>query len=259
MLNRSSLTLIAAMATSIPSLSQQPVDVMKNECSDGSAQVLLLPGSDFDGVLSSLLFTLSWDTTDTPLQPTLWQLPEQAAMLALAPSGPALIAGTRKFQRYAGIGLVPLSDLDTAMHAGQSFAIAQVSASSARIANEPWLQERAHNGAFYISLNGLDKTGEVIQALNVDQSASPGSFLIAPNPWTSGAVQYELLMERGGLLRFSLIDSRGQEAWSWTTDHGAGHARGQLSLPVALAPGQYTLWASHSGLNHSLPFSVLGR
>lgn len=149
------------------SLAQLPaVDISAVAVPGDQVEIRLRPDASFNGVLSSVVFTLEWPeaggaTLDAPLQDV-----PQVQYCYVAPSGTGHQQDGRRFQVYAGFGTVPLSNLGAAWQAGQEVVLCRVPViggpASVSISTAAWTA--ANNGSYYISLNGEDRTGSIYGA-----------------------------------------------------------------------------------------------
>ncbi|MFZ1693162.1 MAG: T9SS type A sorting domain-containing protein [Flavobacteriales bacterium] len=240
---------------------QQRVDIQLNRADDGTQQVLLIPAEDFDGLLSNLVITLVWDSTRCQQPPILRQTPEQSSVLPLSPSGPAFSNGAQNYRKYTGVGLVPLNESTMRMQAGKSLCIARIDGDAgcpASISDAPWLRERRHNGAFYISLNGHNKTGSVIQSGIAAVSAEGPALSISPNPYSGGPLSYSINAHDDGQAQVTMQDARGRRVGEWLIAVRKGSNTGTLS-PSALAAGSYTVRVFVGTLDATVPLAVTER
>lgn len=255
--------LLLATIASLPALAfgQQRVDIQLHRGDDGALKVLLTAANDFDGLLSSLVFTLAWDTTRMAAEPILSQSPEQHLAIPLAASGPAFSVGATKYRKYAGIGMTPLFEGPLRLQAGKSLCIAQVDGllpEAAHISQASWLRERRHNGAFYVSLNGADMTGQVMSASDGATPLAGPDFSIAPNPYGGGPLTYAFFAQEDGMVQLTLFNAQAKQVAHWTISTMAGNNTGVL-LPPSLAPGAYSVRSRSAGMDKTVPLMVVER
>lgn len=233
--------LLAAGLLPILLQAQQRVDIQLHRADDGAMEVLLLPSEDFDGVLSSIVFTLACGGPSSDA-PSFSQTPAEALLLPIAQSGPDLMQGDIAHRRFAGIGLTPMSEAGARLQAGKSYRIGRFEGmATGSLVDAAWLKNRRNNGAYYISLNGLDVTGVVI-ATGAPADA-PGDALrieLAPNPYTGGRLSYVLRSAQAGTALVTMTDEQGKAVEEWRLSVQAGSAAGVLDARPH-APGAYQI------------------
>ena len=251
----------AACLLPVMAMAQQRVDIQLNRIDDGSDQVLLIAEQDFDGLISNLVLTLAWDSTQCLQDPVLRQSAEQSMVLPLSPSGPAFSNGGMKFRKYTGVGLVPLHESAVRLLAAKSLCIARIEGEAgcaASISAEPWLRERRHNGAYYVSLNGLDKTGRVIAPAAGAVPAEGPAVAVSPNPYSGGPLSYSIHAGAAGNASMTLEDSQGRRVGEWPITVRQGSNTGTIS-PASLAAGRYTVRVALHGRDATVPLAVMAR
>lgn len=256
------LSLLFAASSSYAAFAQHRVDARLHRADDGASEILILPEADFDGVLSSLVITLSWDSTPTSAPPLISQSPMESMLLPMAPSGPTFTEGGRCYRKFVGLGMIPMHEAGARLQQGKSFRIGRIegaASGSVAIVDAPWLKDRRHNGAYYISLNGQDKTGRVI---GPDEdgaaSAEQGGLILAPNPYHGGPLSYTLSSTSDGKARLVLMDANGKRVMESSIAVRAGINNGSI-MPPSLAAGSYTARVTSDDQEMSFPFSVVGR
>lgn len=257
-LPHAALALTALLA--VPVLAQPSVDIDLHGNSSGGIEVQLTPETDFYGVPSSLVFTITWDGAAASTVPELQQSAEQRALLPLAPSGPVHEVGDKRYRIYSGIGLTPLQDAGQLWRGGMSAAIGtfeQGMPNDITIADDAWVKERRHNGAFYISLNGFDRTGAVRGASSTREDTGAFSLSVAPNPWNAGPLAVELRGVPEGELRLELTDASGKSIWSHTYDNADVLFRTDIRTDTQLSAGTYTLTVRMADAQKSRSITVI--
>jgi len=242
-------------------MAQQRVDIQLHRAEDGTQQVLLIPAEDFDGLISNLVLTLAWDSARCQQDPILRQTAEQTFALPLAPSGPTFSNGAWKYRKYTGVSLVPLQESALRMQAGKSLCIARIDGDAgcgSSISDAPWLRERRHNGAYYVSLNGHKRTGSVIQSGQATEPASDPGISISPNPYSGGPLSYSIYAHGDGQAHVTMQDARGRRVGEWLIAVRQGGNLGTIS-PPGIAAGSYTVRVSVDGRDATVPLSVTER
>lgn len=249
-----------AASFAVPVLAQPSVDIDLHGNRSGGIEVQLTPETDFDGVPSSLVFTVTWDGAAAATVPELQQSAEQRALLPLAPSGPVHEVGDKRYRIYSGIGLTPLQDVGQLWRGGMSTSIGTFEPGTPNditIADDAWVKERRHNGAFYISLNGLDRTGIVRGATSTREDARAFAISVAPNPWNGGPLAVELRGVPEGELRLELTDALGKSIWSHTYDNTDMLFRTNIRSDTQLSAGTYTLMVKTLDAQNSGSITVM--
>ena len=145
-------------------MAQPKVDIRLVDDGKGAIQVVLRPDGEFNGLFSSLVFTVRWKAGgDAKLGTASQQAPELQYMTT-NPSGPMAEAGGYRYQIYAGFGMIALSSLKTAWATGQEITLMTIPVTggpaSFEIVNDAFTAK--NNGDYYAALNGLDRTGKVL-------------------------------------------------------------------------------------------------
>ena len=112
------------------------------------------------GLLSNVVFTLKWDETD----PIVFGDPEPVTYLtALDASGPVLSDNGFNYQIFAGFGFVPTQLEDSTM-----IRIPKTGFGDIELTNDPFITNILNNGEFYVSINGVDVTGEILDPVDIN-------------------------------------------------------------------------------------------
>lgn len=238
--NRFFHVLLAATLAPGVLCAQQKVDIQLHRADDGATEILLIPTEDFDGVLSSIVFTVAWDGA-SPNGPSLLQTPAEALLLPIAQSGPDLEQGERAYRRFVGIGLTPMAEAEARLQAGKSFRIGRIAGAAVNLEDDLWLKDRRKNGAYYISLNGRDVTGEVIASGTATDAWDDALHIeLAPNPYTGGPLSYVVRSAQEGAAVVTMTDEHGKTVEAWRLAVQIGSTKGMLS-PRPHAPGSYQI------------------
>lgn len=203
-----------------------------------AVEVRVRPTSDFDGLFSSIVFTLR-----TTSGVTLGAVSNDALSgTHVAASGPTMADGDHQHQVYTGFGFTPFTELGIAWEAGAGYAVCTIAyegVGTIELVND--VTTSAHNGDYYISLNGLDRTGLIYDnattAIAEDEDPITDALLVWPNP-TSGPVNVAL-DDFDGQVTLDVLDALGQVVISTRTSD----AMGRLDLGAAAA-GRYMVRAT---------------
>lgn len=177
------LLLVCAIGAS----AQPNVDIGLYDNGSGQLQVRLRPDGPFEGLVSSIVFTIRWsDASGATLGLVSQQSPE-SLYLPTGKSGPMQTDGGYRYQIFAGVSLVTLMDAETAWAAGEEVVLCQIPVNGSayfEIVNDAWTGDVGHNGDYYVSLNGQNRTG-VIYSISTDVSqpeAELTGLTVLPNP-----------------------------------------------------------------------------
>lgn len=253
-----------ALAAVLPSvvLAQPKVDIQLARMADAATQILLIPSGDFNEVFSSIVFTLAWDSTEVTLEPVFRQTNEVRTFIPVSGSGVAFAVGGMKYQKYVGVGLTPLAHMDQSMLAGKSFQLGWLESpggGSFRIADDPWLAERRQNGAYHVSLNGLDRTGKIIGTGSGSTLPDHVQVSISPNPYNEGPLRYEVMTPKEGMLTITVSDARGRTLSTHTTFAPVGRSNGVVAEIHNISSGSYTIQISINEHTSTVPLIVGGK
>lgn len=163
------------------------VDITLVQTLEGPVEVRIRPDEPFDGLLSSIVFTVRWPDGQAGLGAVVQTLPV-LQYCSVSPSGSMQVANGFRYQVFAGFGFLPLSSVPTAWSAGQEVVLCRINVvngpGSFSIVNDNWTSDVNNNGNYFISLNGQDRTGEIytISTTLSPEAPSADGPSIAPNP-----------------------------------------------------------------------------
>jgi hypothetical protein len=226
-----------------PLFAQPRADILLHQNADQTMEVLLVPDGEFTGLLSALVFTISWEG-GVDNEPLLEQSASARALLPLAPCGPVHEVGGRHCRIYSGIGFTTLAEAGQHWRADQSWAVAAISAppgAKPMLDDNSWVKDRRNNGAYYLSLNGLSRTGKV---RSVDHSVGTEGSLsihVGPNPSQGELVVVEVHGAVGDAVSLEVLDARGRVTHSMSLTVVDGSTRMTLDVGADLTPGAYAV------------------
>ncbi|QQR88231.1 MAG: T9SS type A sorting domain-containing protein [Flavobacteriales bacterium] len=177
--------------------------------------VRVRPADHFDGVFSSVVFTLRWDAvTGIVLSPAI--APENAP-LTITHSGQVTTNENAMYQVFAGFGFSSLSGNGDPWEAGQEYTILTIpfiGSGAIELMNDAFTTGR--NGGYYVTLNGHDHTGLIYDHLSttVDRTANDADpqLLAWPSP-AIDVLNYSSSPEDvGGLLE--VLDAAGRRVYN---------------------------------------------
>jgi hypothetical protein len=235
---------------------QQQVDIGLYR--DGQQlEVRLRPTQDFNGIVSAVVFTLRWEQATHASLNALEQRNTAASYLPIAPSGTTHTVGDHLYQVFAGFGFEPLSATGSTWKAGEERTVATihlVGDATVELVNDAWTAELANNADYYVSLDGLDRTGRIHRSVVYaagDEPAADSGVGILPNPNDGRfALQVELADDTD--LTVQCINSLGQVVYQDDAGTRSGLYRKDLDLR-GLKPGAYQLrlTRNRTAENHS--------
>jgi len=218
-------------------------------------QLWVISDSTWTGYLSSIQWTLRWEETSTA---TLGEFVATAAVPLLdgaLQSGPTAIANGYHHALYS----VVLPQNATSFIADEPVLLGTFDIidgpSNFEIADDAWTV--ANNGDFYISLNGQNSTGDIIELTTaVVSDAVPSSHTtLFPNP-TNGSSVLALVLEQAGFVYIRVIDPSGRLVMQNKVAANAGTFRYSMNSE-ALAEGAYTLQVVGTGVYATVPWLVV--
>ena len=213
-MNRSISLSLAAMAFSfaLNTQAQGTVDIGLFHEENGQLAVKVRPSADFDGIFSSVVFTLRWDkNTDIALGDAV--VPENAP-LSTRRSGAQRESGTFNYMVYAGFGFEPMTASGARWTAGEEYTILTIPVTgkgTVELVNDEWTGATLNNGDFYASLGGHDKTGTIYKAVATTTDMD-GTVSIKPNP-NEGVFQFSFFSDEEADIRVEVVNSLGQSSF----------------------------------------------
>ncbi len=163
------------------------VDITLVQTVEGPVEVRIRPDGPFDGLMSSIVFTVRWADGQANLG-TVQQFSPVNFYCGVTKSGPEQVSNGFRYQVFAGFGFVPLSDVPTAWTGGEEIVLCRINVingtSAFNIVDDDWTNDINNNGNYFISLNGQDRTGEIytISTAAEEVLASSGEVIMAPVP-----------------------------------------------------------------------------
>ena len=226
-----------------PLFAQPRADILLHQKADHTMEVLLMPDGEFSGLLSALVFTIGWEG-GVDNEPLLEQSASARALLPLAPSGPVHEVGGRHCRIYSGIGFTTLAEAGEHWRTGKSWTVATISSppgAKPMLDDNTWVKDRRNNGAFYLSLNGLSRTGKVRSVDQMIGTEGSMSIHVGPNPSQGAPVVVEVLGAAGDVVRLEVLDARGRVTHSMSLPVFDGMTRTVLDVGADLTPGAYAV------------------
>lgn len=209
-------------------------------------EVRVRPTTGFDGIFSSLVFTVRWDRSSGASVGALRQEGAPAQYLPIAKSGGIREQGTFNYQVYAGFGVTPLSSFETSWAPGQEVVIASIPVTGKgefEIVNDAYTAEAAVNANYYISLGGRDQTGIIYKGLATAEE--DGSVTILPNP-NQGRFSFYFTTSSPTDIVVEVNNSIGQTVFNDNLRGFEGTYRKEMDL-TSMSSGVYYLKLTRNG------------
>jgi Secretion system C-terminal sorting domain len=202
-----------------PAFSQAQLPTLDINCQANGASaidVVVRPNGDFEGVFSSLVFTLRWAAGTATLGEA-EQIGLPAQYMPIASSGPVVESNGNNYQVFAGFGFIALADMGASWTANDEILLATIpvinGASSFAAVNDDWTGELQNNADFFVSLNGEDRTGALYGSPSYINAASTSpAWALRPNP-AEGYTTLSAFGVPGATASLAIVDALGREVW----------------------------------------------
>jgi len=209
-------------------------------------EVRARPSGDFDGIFSSLVFTIRWDRSSGASLGTIRQEGAVTQFLPVMKSGAVRENGAFNYQVYAGFGIMPVSSFDITMRAGQEMVIATIPVTGKgefELVNDAFTAESAVNANYYVSLGGRDQTGIIYKGLA--SAEEDGSVTILPNP-NQGRFTFYFSVPNATDVTVEVSNAIGQSVFNETLRNFEGTYRKDMDL-TSMSSGVYYLKLTRNG------------
>ena len=231
----STAVMISALAA------QNSVDIGLFQHNNGQLEVKVRPQADFDGIFSSVVFTIRWDrnTGATLGEPV--QVDEAMEYVPIARSGGLHEQGANNYQVFAGFGFQRIANSGMNWEAGEEYTILTIPVTGAaafELVNDSWTAELQNNADYYVSLGGEDRTGTIYKSI-----AAPANFestvSILPNP-NDGLFTFSFIVAEASDVRVEVLSTLGQSVFSDVLPNFEGTYRKEMDL-TGMSNGIYYL------------------
>ena len=223
---------LCAWLTASNASSQSAVDIGLYQ-NGNELEVRVRPEMDFQGVFSSIVFTLRWDADTHVDLEHLQQPSDAAAYIPLQPSGGVRVDGDRKYQVFAGFGFNTLQETGSPWRAGREYTIARIPFTGKAIfelTRDTYAKLQDTNADYYVSLGGEDRTGMVYKEL-AGEAGDIVALSILPNP-NRGQFVLTIPMLENDAMWYEIVNSAGQVIANETPTNITG---GRLQKEMDLA------------------------
>jgi len=228
-----------SMALAVPVSAQNQVDIGLHRNGD-KLEVHVRPQSSFNGIFSSVVFTIRWDRSSGAGLGTVTQEGPAAQFIPLMRSGGLREDGSFNYHVYAGFGISPLESLETSWVAGEEYVIATIPVTGKgdfELLNDAWTAEATHNADYYVSLGGVDRTGIIYKGLvTADED---GSVNIQPNP-NHGQFTFSFSNAVPADITVEIVNTLGQSVFTDTVREFEGTYRREMDIST-MSNGIYYL------------------
>lgn len=225
------------------------MDIRLADAGSGVLEVRLRPDGPFDGVLSSCSFTIRWPQSSGASLSFITPVLPLYPYCAMAKSDVEQDHGIYRYQIFAGLGLTNMGDNGYSMAAAEEVVLFSIQAPSGvvyEIANDDFTSQPEVNGNYFVSLNGIPRTGVIysITTNTVEPSAAITEPVIAPNP-TNGPLTITLPETMTGEALIEVTDATGRIVRN-TVRAVNGKAARTMDL-TGLPAGVYTVKVNAGG------------
>ena len=200
----------ALIATS--AIAQSPVDIGLHH-NGTMLEVHVRPQSDFNGIFSSLVYTIKWDSNSGASLGDVTQEQPSSQYIPTAKSGDTHQVGTTNFQVFAGFGMAPMSSASAQWVAGEDYVIAKIPVTGNadfELINDSWTGEVVNNASYYVALGGANRTGIIYKSL---ATADEDGVTILPNP-SNGQFTFSFSNNEAMDVTIELVNTLGQTVMS---------------------------------------------
>ncbi|MBS1569959.1 MAG: T9SS type A sorting domain-containing protein [Bacteroidetes bacterium] len=240
---------LLALAGSLATAQAANVDITMVPNSNGQLDIKLRPSANFDGLVSSLVFTVRWDAGTEAHLGAIQQADPAITYLPVSRSGGEQDAGGERYQIFVGFGMTPMQWIPTNWVAGQEYTVATIAVTGTAefsLVNDNWTS--LNNADYYLALGGLDETGEIYGGTTTGilaGEAADGGVSVVPNP-TDKASVITLELKQAQDLNLELLNAAGQVVWKESKAAAFGTVRIPLDLST-LDKGVYLLRIHRKG------------
>lgn len=225
---------------------QSPVDIGLF-ANNGQLEVRVRPTADFDGIFSSVVFTLRWDRSAKVKLGDAVQPEGPRTYIPIAPSGGVHESGPYNYHVYAGFGFESIRNTGTVWEAGREYTVMSIpftGDATMELVNDAWTGELLNNADYYLSLGGVDRTGAIYQK-SINASELDGAVTILPNP-NDGQFTFSFLVAAPSDLQVDVVNTLGQSVFTEQLRGFEGTYRKEMDLRTS-SNGIYYLKITRNG------------
>ncbi len=160
------ILIIAIISFSRLTVQSQPLaDIGLYYGTNDTLEVKLMPKGFFNGVVSNVVFTLRWESGCNSSLGNISQSGTPATYIPMVKSGSPKTANGYTYQVFGGAGMQTLSSLGASWTNGVPFTLMKIPVANPsgtfEVINDSWTGVVTNNGDYFVSLNGLKKTGAI--------------------------------------------------------------------------------------------------
>ncbi len=224
---------VLALAAATATLYAANVDITMVPNSDGQLEVKLRPTANFDGMVSSLVFTVKWDAGSEAHLGAIQQADPAITYIPVSRSGGEQDTGGDRYQIFVGFGMTPLQWIPSEWVAGQEYIIATIPVTGTAefsLVNDSWTS--LNNADYYLALGGADETGTIYGDITtgiVAGELGEGGLSVVPNP-TDKATVITMELNKPQDLQLDLVNAAGQSVWKEKLSNATGTVRIPLDM-----------------------------
>lgn len=239
---RKPLLLAAALGT-VATLQAATVDITMSAGDNGQLEVKLRPNASFDGMVSSLVFTIKWDASTEAHLGAIQQEQPSSTYIPISRSGGEQDNGGDRYQIFVGFGMTPMQWIPTNWVAGQEYTVMTIPVTGTAefsLVNNTWTG--LNNADYYLALGGVDETGVIYGDITTGVVAGEfgdSGLAVVPNP-VDKTTMIALDLHKAQDLQLELLNSAGQVVWKENRPTASGTVRIPLDM-TTLSKGAYLL------------------
>lgn len=182
---------------------------------DGNIEVKVRPQMDFEGIFSSVVFTIRWDKNSGASLGNIGAL-DGTAMIPMTKSGGLHENGIYNYQVFSGVGFQRLDEMGVEWKANEEYTILSIPYSGSaefELVNDSWTSVPENNANFYVSMGGRDETGVIYKNSTGVATSLEGSVSIQPNP-NNGQFNISFIVPEEMDLDVEVVNTLGQVMYS---------------------------------------------
>ncbi len=242
-LRSASLALVLGATSMLQAQSPVDVGIFAN---DGRLEVRVRPTVDFDGIFSSVVFTLRWDRSANVQLGDAVQPEGPRTYIPISAAGAVREGGSYNYQVFAGFGFEPMRNMGTSWTAGQEYTVLTIPFTGdgvVELVNDSWTGETQNNADYYLSLGGMDRTGTIFQkSINASEV---GAVTILPNP-NDGQFVFSFAVGAPADIQVEVVNALGQSMFTEQLRGFEGTYRKEMDLRTS-SNGVYYLKITRNG------------
>lgn len=197
---------------------------------DGNLEVKVKPQADFDGIFSSVVFTIRWDKNSGAELGDMIAAP--GMQIPMAKSGQKHEEGVYNYQVFSGVGFQTLASQGVAWEAGKEYTILTIpytGSAEFELVNDAWTNVPENNADFYVSLGGKDETGVIYKRTTGIAESLDSTVMIQPNP-NNGVFNFSFNVANESDLEVEVVNTLGQVMYTNALKNFSGRFAHDMDL-----------------------------